>query len=240
MDFVKGRIFKDAFMGEVSKEERRQLWQGAIATLSQLHSIDPKKVGLGEFGKFGGYFDRQLKTLSAVSQSQLQVSEKVPKIPQFEEMIALMKRSAPEDQVTIVHGDFKIDNLIFHPTEPRVIAILDWEMATIGHPLADLGTLMSPWFVEGWQASSPIPSDFVAGDVVSKYGELAGRPVKPSEFTFAVGFNLWKNSVIAQGIAARSAAGIASSAMAEQVGAMTPWVGEMAMKVLSGLESSKL
>ena len=119
-------------------------WKNAVQTLAKFHSVIPKTVGLETFGKPSGFFDRQIATFTTISNAQAQVldvdtKEPVGELPHFKDMVTFFsnKSTQPRDRGTLVHGDYKIDNMIFHKTEPRVIGILDWEMATVGHPLSD-------------------------------------------------------------------------------------------------------
>ncbi|KAI5307902.1 hypothetical protein KEM55_007095, partial [Ascosphaera atra] len=155
MEFLQGRHFTDDGFPGVSSQEREDLWKAAVTTLGKLHRVDPKTIGLEKFGRFGGYYDRQIRTWGTVSNAQAVVKDietgvPVGPIANFDAMLAFFadKKRQPKDRATLVHGDYKIDNLIFHPTEARVIGILDWEMATIGHPLSDLVNLTSPYVLE--------------------------------------------------------------------------------------------
>lgn len=194
MGFVEGRIFEDASMPGVSLDDRTAMygrpffdivenvtdcrrWHDAILTLAKLHRIDPTAVGLSNFGKSAGFYNRQIKTLTAIATSQAEAVDvdtgiSVGKIPHFEEMVAFFKNptTQPPDRTTLIHGDYKIDNLVFHSTQPKVVGILEyvglrplhsiilwasmamlmvdthsWEMSTLGHPLSDLANLLSPF-----------------------------------------------------------------------------------------------
>lgn len=125
-------------------------WYSALRTLANLHRIDPKSIGLGDYGKHQDFYPRQLRGLSMVSSMQAQVTDKdtgkeVGPIPDMDQLVELLSAKMVTDQNSIVHGDFKIDNLIYHPREPRVIAVIDWELSTLGHPLSDLGNLLQPF-----------------------------------------------------------------------------------------------
>lgn len=125
-------------------------WYSALRTLAKLHQVDPKKIGLEGYGKNSSFYPRQLKALSNISQMQAQVPDKetgdaVGPIPHFEHITQWLASNMPKDENTIAHGDYKIDNLIYHPTEPRVIAVIDWELSTLGHPLSDLGNFLQTY-----------------------------------------------------------------------------------------------
>ncbi|KAI3025101.1 hypothetical protein CBS147345_2805 [Aspergillus niger] len=156
MEFLDGRIFTDFTMPGVSPTERIALWRDAVRVLGKIHTTNYHSVGLQRFGKQGGYYDRQLSTFTYLSRAQGKVEDpltKVPvgELPHYTEMVDFFCRHEPrpKDRHTIVHGDYKIDNLIFYPTESRVIGVLDWEMATMGHPLSDFCNLTHPYFWDG-------------------------------------------------------------------------------------------
>ena len=132
MEFLDGRIFEDFTMPGVGAEERSLLWREAVHTLARLHAVDYKKVGLETFGKPHGFYNRQIQTWTTICASQakavdVETKEPVGQLPHFEETVRFFKneKSQPRDRTTLVHGDYKIDNLVFHKTEPRVIGILE-------------------------------------------------------------------------------------------------------------------
>jgi aminoglycoside phosphotransferase (APT) family kinase protein len=205
-------------------------WKSAIQTLAKFHRVVPKSVGLEKFGKPSGFYDRQIATFTTISRAQAQVldadsKEPVGELPHFEDMVRFFsqKSSQPRDRGTLVHGDYKIDNLIFHHTEPRVIGILDWEMATVGHPLSDFCNVTSPYILEGADSST---ESFQAGrtpglpsreECMRWYHEVSGYdPV--GDIVWGDAFFAFRGSVIMQGIAARFAARQASSARASDYG----------------------
>lgn len=201
-------------------------WKDAVQTLAKFHRVVPKSVGLEKFGKHTGFFDRQIATFTAISKTQAQVAdadtkEPVGELPHFDDMVRFFshKPSQPRDRGTLVHGDFKIDNLIFHRTEPRVIGILDWEMATIGHPLPDLCNLSSPWIMESHEHQADAfkpgrtPGLPTREDCLRWYSEVSGYNAA-EDVPWGDAFFAFRGSVIMQGIAARFAARQASSAHA--------------------------
>jgi aminoglycoside phosphotransferase (APT) family kinase protein len=143
MEFIKGRIITDPNLSTLSPTERRSAWFSLVSTLAWLHSIDPDSIGLSDFGKKTGFYTRHCNTFSRIEAQQAKVKDiKTGKElgrahPNFDEIIDYVRKNVPSDRTSIVHGDYKFDNVILHPTEPRVIAILDWELSTIGHPLMD-------------------------------------------------------------------------------------------------------
>ncbi|TGO49205.1 hypothetical protein BCON_0217g00060 [Botryotinia convoluta] len=133
MEFLDGRIIEDPGIPGVGEEERREMWHDAIRTLAKLHRVDISEAGLTSFGKANGFYDRQIKTFGTISAAQastvdIETKKPVGQIPHIEEILGFFKdkRYQPKDRGTLVHGDYKIDNLVFHKTEPRVIGILDW------------------------------------------------------------------------------------------------------------------
>lgn len=148
MEFLDGRMFQNPSFPGVSEHDRREMWHDSIRTLAKLHRVRPKDVGLETFGKPSGFYNRQIRTFSSLAESQAAAKdqdsgEPVGQLPHFSEFLEFFgqEQKQPQDRGALVHGDYKIDNLVFHKTEPKVIGILDWEMSTVGHPLADLCNL---------------------------------------------------------------------------------------------------
>jgi aminoglycoside phosphotransferase (APT) family kinase protein len=132
MEFLDGRIFEEAHIPSVSAEERKEMWEDAIRTLGKLHAVIPSEVGLGNFGRNGGFYGRQIKTFTTLNEAQgnvkdIETGKQVGQVPHSDAFLAFFKNPAtqPIDRATLVHGDFKIDNLVYHKTEPRVIGILE-------------------------------------------------------------------------------------------------------------------
>ncbi|KAI9727883.1 MAG: hypothetical protein M1828_005288 [Chrysothrix sp. TS-e1954] len=267
MEFVDGRIFEDPSIPSVTPQERTEMWRDAVRTLAKFHRVAPTSVGLEGFGKHSGFYDRQIALFKGLCEAQAQAIDvdtrvAVGQIPHFAEMIAFFQRrdTQPRDQGTFIHGDYKIDNVIFHKTEPRVIGILDWEMSTIGHPLADVTNLLMPHVTALMAGSGSSPENtepegskptvgspnmaFLPGatpglpsreDCIRWYAEVAGYD-PTDELTWGDAFNVFKGSVIMQGIAARYAVRQASSARAADYGkAMGPF-GEVAYLLLKTAE----
>lgn len=249
MEYVQGRIFADPSIPRVSPGERNAMWKSAVATLAALHKVNYNEVGLKGYGKDSGFYLRQTKTLGGISQLQaarkdIETGEPVGELPHFKELTKYFAANPPAAPTTIIHGDFKIDNLIFHPTEPRVIGILDWELSTIGHPLSDFCNLTSPWILSQQpEALLTTPSEkraFHPGvtpglptrtQVLSWYQSAVGWDVA-SVVGFGDAFTVFRNAVISQGIAARYALRQASSARAREFGGIFPDLARISWRVV--------
>lgn len=236
MDFLDGRIFEDPSIPGVSVEERNKLWRAAVATAAALHSADFKALGLEKYGRHTGFYDRQINTFVPLGKAQgtvkdVESGEPVGLIPHMAEFVSYFsdKKAQPKDRGTLIHGDFKIDNLVFHKTEPRVIGILDWEMSTIGHPLSDLCCLLEPFTITA-RTKEPrrnsnihfTPGKMIEGlptreQAIEWYGQSAGWDPKV-DIPWGTAFMMFRNCIIFQGIAARYAVRQASSAEAKKVG----------------------
>ena len=140
MEFLQGRIFEDPSIPDVSPHERTEMWRSIVTTLAKFHSVKPSSVGMEDFGRHWGFYNRQLKTFKRLQADQAAIKdketgEKVGVLPHYDDMVSFFEDAAtqPQDRSTFVHGDYKIDNVIFHATEPRVIGIIDWEMVSPIH-----------------------------------------------------------------------------------------------------------
>lgn len=200
--------------------------------MAKLHKVNPSQIGLDGFGKASGFYERQIRTFTEISKAQAAVKDVDTGVPvgdinHFSEMVDFFKekRYQPRDRSCIVHGDFKIDNLLFHKTEPKVVGILDWEMATIGHPLSDLVNIVSPWIwtketmpSPGAQTARyegrPVENVFEDGgyeglptykDIVDWYVEESGYQDARKELPWGNAFGGFRGAVVTQGIAARYA-----------------------------------
>jgi aminoglycoside phosphotransferase (APT) family kinase protein len=223
MERVEGRVFWDALMPDQSPEERRAINDSLVDALARLHTTDYESIGLGDFGRTGNYFTRQIGRWS----KQYRASE-TANIPEMNRLMEWLPENVPDDDtVSLVHGDFKLDNTIVHPTEPRVIAVLDWELSTIGHPLGDLTYMLSLREV-GLSPFSDlsdrelqqrgIPTN---DEIIERYAAASGRKIEHG-LDFYLAYNLFRGAAIYQGILGRVRDGTAASANIVGAGDVTP------------------
>ena len=216
MDSVDGRILWDGSLPDSSPQERAAIYKAKVTTLARLHNTDYKAVGLEDFGRSGSYFARQIGRWS----KQYQLSETL-KIPEMDRLIEWLPRTIPEGETTsIVHGDYRLDNMILHPTEPRVLAVLDWELSTLGDPLGDFTYHLMNWVMPSGQRSGLAGLDLAALGIpdmdayVAMYCEATGRSgIDQIDWYFA--YNMFRLAAILQGIVGRVRDGTAASAHAE-------------------------
>src|SRR3954465_7671639 len=216
MDMVEGRIVWEADFPQVPREERPAYFDAMNRTIAQLHAIDPDTAGLGDYGRPGNYFERQIARWS----KQYLGDAEAGRDPHMDRLIEwLPAHLPPGDETGIVHGDFRIDNMIFHPHEPRILAVLDWELSTLGHPLADFAYnvmmyRMPPLITAGLAgadlAALNLPSE---SEYVAAYCRRTGRS-EIAHLDFYLAFNFFRFAGIAHGIKGRLARGTASSANA--------------------------
>lgn len=229
MDWVPGRIFRNPLLPGMSADERRAIYRAMIDTLARLHRVDPASVGLADYGKPGNYFERQLSRWT----KQYEAS-KTREIPSFDRLIEWLPRNVPPgDETRISHGDFRLENMIVHPDEPRILAVLDWELSTLGHPFADVGYVLMPQFMPaGFPQHLAIDDPAAAGiptadEMVGWYCAGTGRDSIP-RIEFYVAFALFRMAAIVQGIAMRAKQGNASSDNAAAVGEMAGLMADAA------------
>ena len=231
MDMVEGRIIWDATVPGVSNDERAAVYDAMNATLAQLHMVDYEAVGLGDYGRPGNYFERQIGRWS----KQYLEDADAGRDPNMDRLIAWLNANMPtdDDATSITHGDYRIDNMIFHPTEPRVLAVLDWELSTLGHPGADFAYhamtyRMPPHIVAGLGgtdiSSLGIPSE---EEYVAAYCRRTGRASMPG-YDYYVAFNFFRLAAIFHGIKGRVIRGTASSAQARERVKIVPEIMELA------------
>jgi aminoglycoside phosphotransferase (APT) family kinase protein len=218
MDMVEGRILWDQQLPQYEPAQRRAIYMAKLKTLADLHNTDHEAIGLGDYGKPGNYMGRQVDRWT----KQYRASETV-KLEEMERLIEWLPRTVPpQERTSVVHGDYRLDNMVLHPTEPRVIAVLDWELSTLGEPLADFTYLLMNW-VNGSIANIPdleahgVPS---IEEYVAEYCRLTGRDSLP-DLNWYFAYNIFRLAGIIQGIVGRVRDGTANSpqaaAMAERV-----------------------
>ncbi len=221
MDMVEGRILWDATLPDYTPDQRRAIFDAKVSTFAALHNVDWKKAGLEGFGKEGDYVARQIHRWT----KQYQMSE-TTKIPEMDKLIEwLPKNVPPGERTTIVHGDYRIDNMILHPTEPKVIAVLDWELSTLGDPLADFTYHLMSWQMPSSDPVRPSLADVKDKEAkgiptqeqyVARYCELTGRCGGLPELDYYFAYNAFRLAGILQGIVGRVRDGTASNAAAAQ------------------------
>ncbi len=222
MDFLDGRILFDPRLPEVnSNTERAAMFDAMNQVIAALHTVDYKAVGLGDFGREGGYVARQIGRWS----KQYKASE-TDTIDAMERLVEWLPAHLPaHDETTLVHGDYRLDNLIFHPTEPRVIGVLDWEIATLGNPLADFAYHVMAWRVSPDEFRGLREVDTKALGIpdeaayTAAYAQRTGRDALP-DWEFYMAYNLFRMSAILQGIMGRVRDGTAANPEAARMGAL--------------------
>jgi aminoglycoside phosphotransferase (APT) family kinase protein len=227
MDMVEGRILWDQSLPDYAPSERHAIHMAALKTLADLHNTDYRAVGLEGFGRPGNYMARQIDRWT----KQYKASE-TQHLETMERLIQWLPKSVPEDdQTTIVHADYRLDNMVLHPVEPQVIAVLDWELCTLGNPLADFTYVLMQW-VNGAIAAIPnleahgIPT---MDEYVAEYCRLTGRTGLP-ELNWFFAYNSFRLAGILQGIVGRARDGTANSPQAAAMEARVPLLGDAAWK----------
>lgn len=235
MERIEGRIFTDCALPALPRNERSAIWMGLADALAALHNIDAATVGLGDFGRPGNYFERQIARWTR--QWQASTSDLIPDLDQLAAWLAA-NRPPDDGAVSLAHGDFRLGNMIFHPTEPRVVAILDWELSTLGHPLADLGFCVMPWHSAPDEYGGLLGLDLgllglpTEDQVVARYGTT--RPDTAPLLPFHKVFALFRFAVIFVGIADRVRIGTAAAADAAKVGHLAARFAARAVAIIDG------
>ncbi|GAA6172520.1 phosphotransferase family protein [Colwellia sp. KU-HH00111] len=237
MEYLPGRVFWDSALPQAqNKDQRRAIHQEVIHTLAKLHKVDINAAGLSEYGRPGNYYQRQITRWV----TQYRASE-IDNIPAMEKLITWIAANTPPDDglVSIAHGDYRLDNLMFHPEKPEVIAVLDWELSTLGHPYADLAyhcmQLRMP-------SQSPASKGLMGVDrealgipteqeIVALYCQLTGVE-SISNWSFYLAFCFFRLAAIAQGVAKRATQGNASNKQATATGKFVEPLAQMALEII--------
>lgn len=223
MAFVEGRIFWELDLPSLGPAERGAIYDDVNATIAKLHRFDYEAAGLSDYGKPGNYFARQVSRWS----KQYKASE-TEQIPDMDRLVEWLPEHLPEDDSSgIVHGDYRLDNLVIHPSEPRVVAVLDWELSTIGHPLADFTYHLMAWqmgdvgFGAGGLKDRDLEALGIPGEeeYVARYCERVGRRGGLPDRDFCTAYNFFRLAAILQGVVARARDGTASSVHANSAAA---------------------
>lgn len=232
MERVEGRIFHDCRLPGVSRQERSDMYRAMAETLGAFHNVDFASIGLGDYGKPGNYFSRQVARWTRQWElSRTREDENV------ERLIAWLPQNIPfDDKTSLVHGDYRIGNLMFHLSEPRVVAILDWELSTLGHPLADVAHNAIAWLTACDEYGGLVGVDIsdlgipTLEQYVTVYNSISNRPLELTDFHKA--FALFRWTIIFEGIAARARAGNAAAEDAANAGALAATFARRAAALL--------
>lgn len=229
MEYVEGRVLWDQSLPGMTPAERSAIYAEMNRVIAQLHTIDYQALGLADYGKPGNYFARQIERWS----KQYLAAQTEPIAAMDQLMAWLPQHIPPGDATAIVHGDFRLDNLLWHPSEPRVLAVLDWELSTLGHPFADFSYHCMSWHIAPGQfrgiagldlAALGIPSQ---QDYIAQYSAGTGQQIALSDFNFYLAFNMFRLASIMQGIMKRYVDGTAASAQALESGQMARPMAEL-------------
>lgn len=233
MDLVEGRIFWDATLPDVPAEQRPAYFNAMADTLARLHQVDFRAIGLEDYGRADGYVARQVKRWTRQYRADLAEAGEEANL---EALIDWLPQHMPADDApSIVHGDFRIDNMIFHPTEPRIVAVLDWELSTIGQPIADFAYNMMMYRIPPTMLTGLVGADLDAlnlpseAEYVDRYRRARGLKAV-NDLGYYVAFNLFRLAAIFHGIKARIARGTASSAHAQDMIATLPIFSTIALQ----------
>jgi aminoglycoside phosphotransferase (APT) family kinase protein len=238
MEFCDGQVYWSASLAEIDSNERRaEMYDAMNKALVALHSVDIEAVGLSEYGKAGNYFERQLGRWTA----QYKITE-LQKIPSMDILGQWLQSHVPEDdgRVCLVHGDFRLDNMMFHAQKAELLAVLDWELSTLGHPFADLayqcmglrmpqgmGSIDGLQGVDRTRLGIPTEEEYVA-----KYCQRMGIE-HIDNWVFCLAFSFYRLAAIAQGVAKRASQGNASNENASKVGGFVEPLAQMALKIIT-------
>ena len=229
MEMLNGRVLWDQSLPGMTPDQRTAIYGAMNSVIARLHATDYKAIGLTTYGKPGNYFGRQIERWT----KQYRLSE-TEKIPAMDSLIEWLPRNIPAgEETTIVHGDYRLDNMIFHPTEARVLGVLDWELSTLGHPMADFSYHCMSWHIAPGQFRGIGGLDLPAlgipteAEYIALYEKNAGRSVNTAEWGFYLAYNMFRMCGILQGIMKRYVDGTAASQQALEAGSRARPMAEM-------------
>jgi aminoglycoside phosphotransferase (APT) family kinase protein len=245
MDFVEGRIFRDATLPEVPQPERAAYFEAACDVLAQLHAVDWRARGLSDFGRHEAFYTRLIRRWT----QQYEAARSAP-LAAMDQLAQWLPQHIPAggdgaQRTCITHGDYRIENLMFHPTRPEVVAVLDWELATLGHPLSDLSYSTLAWhmpsgILRGYGDQDlaalglPPEMDYVARYVQRMQMDPGAVQAVQADWPFYLAFNLFRLSAILLGIGQRERAGVASNTTAREIAAMAEPVANWGWAIAQG------
>jgi aminoglycoside phosphotransferase (APT) family kinase protein len=237
MDFVEGRVLWEPQLPGLSSTERSAIFGEMNRVLAALHQVDFAAAGISDYGKHEGYLSRQIARWT----KQYRASE-TESIPSMDALIDWLPAHIPAgEETSIVHGDYRLDNVIFHPTEPRILAVLDWELSTLGHPLADFAYHCMTWYLPPGAGRGLAGSDLAGSGIpsvkeyIAMYCERTGRSGGIPHFEFYMAFNMFRMAGILQGIMKRVVDGTAASAQALQMGKATRPIADEGWRVAQSI-----
>lgn len=240
MEFVQGRVLWDQSLPGMAPAERTAIYDETNRVIAALHTVDVESAGLSSYGKPGNYFERQIGRWS-----KQYVASETEKIDAMDRLIDWLPQHIPQSRnarVSVVHGDYRLDNLIFHPTEPRVLAVLDWELSTLGDPLADFAYHCMAWHVDPSQFRGIAGLDWAALGIpdeaayVKRYCERTGFAIE-GDWNFYLAYNMFRIAAILQGIMKRVVDGTAASAQAVDAGRRARPMAELAWRYAQKVET---
>jgi aminoglycoside phosphotransferase (APT) family kinase protein len=232
MDYVEGRILWDPTLPGMTRGERAAHYDELNRVIAALHRVDYRAAGLGDYGKPGNYVERQVARWSR--QYQAAGAERIPAMDRLIDW--LPRHVPPGDETSIVHGDYRLDNVIFHPTEPRVLAVLDWELSTLGHPLSDFAYLGMAWRLRPDVFRGLAGCDFAAlgipteDEFVAAYCRRTGRSAIAHWDVYLI-FNMFRIAAILHGVLSRALQGNAASRNAVETGSRARLVADVAWEM---------
>ena len=240
MEFLDGRVMVDQSLPGMTPGERRAIYFEMNRVISALHRVDPAAMGLSDYGRAGNYFGRQIARWTRQYRES-----RIDEIPAMDALIEWLPRHIPPgEQTSIVHGDYRLDNLVFHPTEPRVIGVLDWELSTLGHPLADFSYHCMSWHIPAdvWRGIGGLDLEALGipdeTDYVRRYSDATGMQGL-EHWDFYLAYNLFRIAAILQGVAKRAEDGSAAASDAQATGRKARPLADLGWTIAKRYEASR-